>query len=724
MTRRATPRRPRGNSAALCSVLAASAFLATSCGTPEPPPVDPEQSRDCKVPIFFRPAEPLDKLPALVGTFNDWSGSGWELEDAGGGLYRRVFELPPGEHHYLIAAGGQRVLDPYNPLTSFPRSADEETSTIFVQDCSIPQLVVQEREQFEDGFRFELLFERARSNAPLSNVEVDGVDALEISTDPGTGAVTITKRGLDQGKHTITVRASDEEGVSVTPIDLNAWTEPAPFDWRDAVIYQVVVDRFARSEGEFVEGAPISFFHGGDLDGVTRQIEAGFFEDVGVNTIWLSPAYDNPEGVFIGRDGYEAQAYHGYWPRRPREVEPRIGGAEALHRLVDAAHARGMRVILDTVLNHVHEEHPYAMKADRPRWYNHPDGDCICGMTCSWGLFIESCWFDPFMPDLQLRNPDVMHVMVDDAVWWAKEFDLDGLRLDAVPMMPRAVMRHLRYRVDREIAAGGEHFYMLGETFTYKAEQDTIKYFLGPDALSGQFDFPVLWQIRDALAGRVPMTALAAEVERSEDAWDGSGAVMAPILGNHDVPRFISDVNGDVVFSPRDVQPPSPADPHAYELLVAGWVFIMSQPGAPVVYYGDEYGMPGANDPDNRRDMRGDDVLSARERGVKDALKRLIRARRCSAALRRGERVTAHAGLETFAQVRDAGDGYPAIAVLNRGEGEAVVEVELPVGTALAADAMPRDVLGAGVVSDGSRMSVTLPPRSGALIVSDPSCIE
>ena len=99
------------------------------------------------------------------------------------------------------------------------------------------------------------------------------------------------------------------------------------------------------------------------------MIESGYFENLGINAIWLSPLNTNPDGPFTARDGiHEVSGYHGYWPIEPRQVNPRFGGEIALDELVEAAHSRGIRIIADFTINHVHEDHIYFQ--NHPEWFN------------------------------------------------------------------------------------------------------------------------------------------------------------------------------------------------------------------------------------------------------------------------------------------------------------------------------------------------------------------
>jgi glycosidase len=216
---------------------------------------------------------------------------------------------------------------------------------------------------------------------------------------------------------------------------------------------------------------------------------------------------------------------------------------------------------------------------------------------------------------------------------------------------------------------------------------------------------------------------LAAEVEASRAAWAGSGAVMAPMLGNHDVPRLISDLAGAPLDRPRDLPPAAPERDRPYALQALAWTFLLSQPGAPVIYYGDEIGMPGAGDPDNRRAMRFAAALSDRERGLLHHVRRLGRARRCSRALRRGGYQTLFAIANLYAYGRPSADGRPALVVLNPTTGRRAVDLAIPPDWPLAEGAVFADLFGAPVSRDGRHLQLTVPALSAALLLSEPACI-
>ncbi len=701
------------------------AALAPGCGGQDAPPA-PGPERDCRPALFHR-AQGVPACVALVGDFNLWDPEAHPLADPDGdGLYVARPALAPGWHQYRMWQDGETHLDASNPLTLVDPTG-RENSAVRIEDCARPAFEVRRLEASAGGdLALELGFLRARGGPGLDPARVelalDGAALAWTLDERGDGLLALAA-GLPPGKHRLRVRGADLAGAEAEELLLPFWVEAEPFRWEDALVYQVMVDRLARGDGAPLDGAAgISFRHGGDLDGVTRLLREGYFEALGVNALWLSPLYDNPEEPELGRDGHLAQGYHGYWPADPARVEPAFGGEASLEGLVAEAHARGLRVLVDAVQNHVHRTHPYAREHWGPAWFNRPDGGCICGAGCSWEEEIERCWFDPFLPDLRHENPEVVERLASDAVGWLERFDLDGLRLDAVPMMPRLATRHLRERVRRRLEGGGTPVYLLGECFTGQGGQEVIRYYLGPHGLSGQFDFPVMWALRQALTGRAGLDALEAEVARSQAAWAGSGAVMAPILGNHDVARLISELAGDPLWDPRGLPPGAPAEDGPYELARLAFAFLLTQPGAPVIYQGDELGQPGAGDPDNRRDMRFGAALAPREAALLEAVRALGRARRCSPALRRGERQTLLSSADLWVYGMRAGDGHPALVVLHRGPVARSLELDLPEGFAPSPGARFFDALGAPVEGDGRRLRLELAPRAARVLLSDEAC--
>jgi glycosidase len=516
--------------------------------------------------------------------------------------------------------------------------------------------------------------------------------------------------------------------LSATTCD--PWTCEPPlfgnFDWRDAVLYFVFVDRFLDGDpgnnGAPTPGGvlPPADYKGGDWAGVRQKIEDGYFTDLGVNTLWLSVPMDNTEqsGVGVGGDSRRYSAYHGYWPERLDEPEERFGTMAELQRLVDSAHAANLKVILDYAMNHVHVSSPVYQAHMNDGWF-WPLNDsgvtnCVCGSGCSWdGAQGKRCWFTDYLPDFNFTNAAAREFSVSNAVWWIQQTGIDGFRLDAVKHIEDQWLRDLRSRVTAEIEpAKGEHFYMVGETFT--GDRGAIAYHVDPAAmLDGQFDFPLRAELVASLLTRQrPLSSLKTFMDGYDTAY-GAG-IMSTFVGNHDVPRAVHFAQDTPVWQNEwddgknrawDNQPSLPAGTSAFERLANAYTLLFTTKGIPLIYYGDEVGMPGAGDPDNRRMMQWTGY-SAGQTFLRNHIKKLASIRASHPALRRGTRQSLSAATDTFAYKMTLG-GEVVYVVINRGESSQQVG-GLP-GGALSE-----------LISDEpiSGPTVTVPARSAMVLVA------
>jgi len=565
--------------------------------------------------------------------------------------------LPPGVYGYLVVEEGEARVDEHNPLTSFREADGLEVSRLDVLDCAEPRLSVRAvHEDALDGFVVELGFAGAIDVATVHAELADG-RALEFeSFDEETQALRMRASGLARGKYRVRVQASDVEGRRTAPVVAVGWVEPVAAQWGDGIVYQIMIDRY-RGDGGVVLPPPVDpgARAGGTLDGVLSRLRAGAFEELGVSALWLSPVYLNPVEAREGRDDdHLYEGYHGYWPLDTRAVDPRIGGEAALHALVSEAHARGIRVLLDLVPNHLYEDNPRVEEHRGEGWFHDPS--CVCGTpSCPWSTSISVCWFTPYLPDLRFEQPEVMELAVEDARWWHETFDTDGFRIDAVPMMPRAVSRRIVHALRDDTGPRSAAFSM-GEIFTGPgaAGTEVIRYHLGPDGLDSAFDFPLMWALRDVLASeRAGFSAVEA-------------SLVGTMIGNHDVPRFVSEAAGEAGGDPWDDPPLAPTDAEVYERTGLALGLVLTLPGLPVIYYGDELGLAGGRDPDNRRVMPDEaDTLASARIELLERVRSLARLRRCVPALRRGDRRALVVEESHYAFVRDAGDGAPAVVVLS-----------------------------------------------------------
>jgi glycosidase len=467
-------------------------------------------------------------------------------------------------------------------------------------------------------------------------------------------------------------------------------TQPGDvFDWRDAIIYFPMVDRFFDSDGQnpcrVNDGrvTDLANFKGGDWKGITQKITDGYFGSLGVNTIWLSVPMENALGPDEGVNqnaGKWFTGYHAYWPKDldPKSPNHCFGTAGDLKTLVQTAHAHGMKVIVDYAMVHVHVSS--ALYAQHKDWFwtinNNPYTTCSGNL---WDVFSESggtvywdanregnkCWFTPMLAHWNYGNTDARAFAVDTAIAWIKEYELDGLRLDAIKHVHMDWLKDLRARIKSDILPGkkaGERFYLLGET--YDGDPRKLKVHVDPTTLlDGQFDFALKPAVVDAMLTRSGnMTALAGAVETSETFY-GANVVMSTFLGNHDQARSIAAAGGE--------------NTAGYERLANAFAVLMTVKGAPSILYGDEIGMPGGEDPDNRR-MMSFAGWTAAQTTLKERIGRLGQIRSEHPALRRGTRTKISLDNDLwFFKVATPGDEL--WVAINRGDAERTVS-GLPAG--------------------------------------------
>ena len=532
------------------------------------------------------------------------------------------------------------------------------------------------------------------------------------------------------------------------------------FDWRDAVMYFAMVDRFHDSDGQSdpVPGATdgdatigsSGQYEGGDLDGVTARMD--YLANLGVTAIWLSAPYENRDTAGVGlSDGNSYSGYHGYWPApanidytdplnpSPRPlVESRIGDDLALGAMIDAAHGassadgHGIKVLFDYVMNHIDiESGLYQAQPDYIVYDGAPPNVRLCGDSCPGG----SCWddvywgtrcaFTDYLPPLDLYNPSARQWSVDDALWWAREYGIDGYRLDAIKHVPLDWLTDLRTRLNQEIPApAGDRFYLVGETFDYY-NRDLLKSFIDPATmLDGQFDFPlkrVLCEaVFDPFGNMANLEGFMRGNDRFYDAPSGQ-AIMSTWIGNHDIPRAIHFADwyfGNCTEGSHAGNGwnsgafPQPGHAEPYQRMGVGFAILMTSPGLPLIYYGDEVGLAGGGDPDNRRMMPWNDAtLNSHQLTLRDQVSKLAHVRARFKNLGRGSRTTHSVDNDTWVYSMSGcagGAGFETVTVaVNKADSSRLVTI--PAGS--YTDEMTGDMVDGGSYTLDARSFLVLTPR-------------
>lgn len=716
-----------------------------------PPEVDV-----CPTAITF----PAPGGESSVRVAGEWQGfdlpTATPMEGPSGGSYGATIDLPPGTHAYKIVydQGGEThwVLNPDEGRRKYVD--DVENSAVRVPDCNLPRLAVVTSEPVRTGpdagtYHAELEFHDGAQGSGADPAAYEAVlrsggderplEGGELTVDAATGDAAIDLEGLPDGKHTVVVRAATRSGKIGEALRLVFWIETEPFDWNDAIVYMVMTDRY-RNGDPSNDGGPVmgadgpGDFWGGDLEGLRQSIAEGTLDELGVRAIWLSPWQTNPDTAYLAADGqHDVTGYHGYWPIRAREVDARLGGPEALHALVDEAHAHGIRILQDYVINHVHEEHEYF--AEHPEWFR---TGCVCGTPgCDWTAQALECLFQPYMPDIDHRVFEANQQWVDDALWWLEEFDLDGLRVDAVKHVEEAAINNLAVSVRETFEPAGTRYFLMGETAMGWGDcadpcndenYGTIAKYIGPHGLDGQFDFVLYHGVsyRTFAHGQTGMLHADYWFRHGLEKWP-EGAIMTPYVGSHDTARFatLADYRGQDGAHPMNVPgnqwfdiAVAPSDPEPYWRTRLAMAWVLTLPGAPLLYYGDEYGQWGGADPNNRAMWRPEGDLGPWEAETLQFVRLVGQARREIAALRRGEYVSLHVTDDVLVFGRLVAPGDAAIVALNRTASAVdldvgVIQLGLEPGTQLA------DALGgpSATVTGGGDLPVSIPPH-GAVILA------
>lgn len=454
-----------------------------------------------------------------------------------------------------------------------------------------------------------------------------------------------------------------------TAADVPGWV-------RDAVFYQVFPDRFAISPRvpkpgplEAWDAAPtLHGYKGGDLLGVVDHLDG--LVDLGITALYLNPVF-------------AAASNHRYNTYDYLTVDPLLGGNAALRELLDAAHARGMRVILDGVFNHVGRgfwpfHHVVESGAASPyRDWFYLDDDVLAGRR---GLIAQdhlcpedgprgyrSWWDVPSLPKLRLENPEARAHVLGAVEHWMR-FGIDGWRLDVPADIADATFwPEFRARV----RAINPDAYLVGEIWHDAPE------WLAGDRFDALMNYPLGLAIlgfvggphldRDVIAGQADYrnslheldgAAFAARLTRSTTMYaPETVAVQYNLIGSHDAPRARSVLGEDLVR------------------LRLAQLIQLTLPGAPAIYYGDELGMSGRADPDCRRAYP--QSIDPAGRDHRDFVRAVIHARRDHAALRRGEVGIVATGGRAIALERRWG-GERAVVAVNAGD--EAIDLHLPEG--------------------------------------------
>ncbi len=643
------------------------------------------KSRKIPLEFTYTPKGKQPKMVQLKGQMNDWNPSKTNLELVDG-VWKVNLWLNPGKYHYQVVVDGNGILDPANP--------DIEDNNIGGQNSVMRVGIV---DQAKLPFIYTVESKGSSLEIGLKNAVDDIFVFWEnyrlseefVKTNGNSAVITIPANANGLKRSYIRVWAYNSEGESndlLIPLEgrrvVTTTSQLSRSDLHTQIMYSLMVDRFfnATKDNDHPvddpEIHPKANYYGGDILGITQKIRDGFFTNLGISTIWISPITQNPLGAYgmYPNPKTKFSGYHGYWPISSSKVDFRFGTSDELHEMLAEAHKRGINVILDYVANHVHQEHPLYQK--HPDWATPlylPDGTMN---TEKWDEHRLTTWFDTFMPTLDLERPEVYEPMTDSALFWVTDYQFDGFRHDATKHIPEVFWRTLTRKMKLNVT--NRSVFQIGETY---GSHDLISSYIGSGMLNSQFDFNVYDAAVSAFARpNVPFSNLNGKITEGFTYY-GWNNLMGVITGNHDKGRFISYAGGALSFDEdakragwtREI---GVGDAIGYKRLQMLNAFNLTIPGVPTIYQGDEFGQPGGNDPDNRKMMQFEG-FNPLEQETLDATKKLTNLRRSHMALNYGTFEPLVVTEKTYAYIRTYLNDM-VLVVFNKSAENASVEVNLP----------------------------------------------
>lgn len=420
------------------------------------------------------------------------------------------------------------------------------------------------------------------------------LEKAEVSANGHYAFVWLDTRGASA--QNIRLRVSGKTGATTLRFPLQKRTAAAYSGFSAAdTMYLILTDRFADGDlandhfsDKFgaVDRANPTAWHGGDYRGIENHLD--YLQKLGVTTVWITPAYENRG---------EPHAYHGYDATDMYAVDPHFGTLDDYKRLAADLHARGMKLVLDLVPNHVGPAHPWAVDPPAPDWFhgtvmNHRRAESNFESLVDPKASkldprdVTEGWFANAKPDLNQENPLVEKYLIQNAEWWVETGSLDGLRLDTFPYVGRAFWHDFHATLHQLYP----HLTTVGEIFNH--DPAITSFFAGGVARRGidtglytPFDFPMMAALRKTLIQGAPMTTLTSVLD--QDRLYPHPDRLVTFLGNHDTSRFLGEPGA------------TPAE------LKMAFALLATMRGMPQIYSGDEIAMCGGKDPDNRHDFPG-----------------------------------------------------------------------------------------------------------------------
>ena len=501
--------------------------------------------------------------------------------------------LTDGKTHYRYKANGTYVVDAFNSNSEEYKKADYSYFEYYKLNATVTAEVMNKSFNYNENDVVKFKVEQDSSDTKTLEVASASIDvsslggSSEMPIEPELQAVTISATtDTALGIKTLPITVTDQYGNKFsTTVDVEITDRVKEnendFDWDESVVYFMVTDRFfdGKESNNTASGADTygdnpGLYHGGDFAGVTAKLD--YLQDLGINTIWITPIVENVKGVAVTDEGSEDvpynAAYHGYWASDFTKLNPTLGTTEEFETMISEAHKRGMRIMVDIVVNHA----GYGTEstfADMLRDKSVSEGDIK-----SW---------QSGLPDFATENADVRAKLVEWQTAWMKDYGVDYFRVDTVKHVDSTTWAALK----NSTTEVNPSFKMIGEYYGagYASNGNT----LGSGQMDADLDFDFNDQATSFVSGNISSVEkfLSARNSALNNAY-----MTGQFLSSHDEVGFKASLMNGKGYT---------EDEATAAALVAATLQLTAK-GIPVIYYGEEVGLSGLNNypyQTNRYDM-------------------------------------------------------------------------------------------------------------------------
>ena len=501
--------------------------------------------------------------------------------------------LTDGKTYYRYKANGAYVVDAFNSNSEKHNNADYSYFEYYKLNATVTAEVMNKSFNYNENNVVKFKVEQDSSDAKTLEVASASIDVSSLGgsnampIEPELQAVTISATtDTTLGIKTLPITVTDQYGNKFsTTVDVEITDRvkenKKDFDWDEAVVYFMMTDRFFdgnesnnTASGADTYGDNPGLYHGGDFAGVTAKLD--YLQDLGVNTIWITPIVENIKGVAVTDEGskdvpYNA-AYHGYWASDFTKLNPTLGTTGEFETMISEAHKRGMRIMVDIVVNHA----GYGTEstfADMLRDKSVSEGDIK-----SW---------QSGLPDFATENADVRAKLVEWQTSWMKDYGVDYFRVDTVKHVDSTTWAALK----NSTTEVNPSFKMIGEYFGAGYASNGSS--LGTGQMDADLDFDFNDQATSFVSGNI------SSVEKFLSARNSAlnnTYMTGQFLSSHDEDGFKAALMNGKKYT---------EDEATSAALVAATLQLTAK-GIPVIYYGEEVGLSGLNNypyQTNRYDM-------------------------------------------------------------------------------------------------------------------------